>query len=258
MSKMFDDLRRAEEQRKNAQGEGVDEAQTPIEVRPAEPAKPPDPAALNGMPDEFVRELGVLRNSLDKLLSQRKKKALVFTSSSHGEGTTTLVTNFARLLAVQSGERILLLEMNARKPSLFWKMGLKSEVGVTHFLSQQVPFSAIVQKSAGGAFDVAHVGEKDPAKIQLHLDRLYPKLLEEATAAYDTVLVDAPPVVGSPETPPVTAHADGVVLVVQSGRTKREIVSRSLEMIELFDGNVLGVILNRKKYYIPEFIYRRI
>jgi protein-tyrosine kinase len=49
-----------------------------------------------------------------------------------------------------------------------------------------------------------------------------------------------------------------VVLVVQSGKTKREVVQRSLDMIAQFDGDVLGVVLNRKKYYIPDFIYRRL
>jgi Mrp family chromosome partitioning ATPase len=72
------------------------------------------------------------------------------------------------------------------------------------------------------------------------------------------VLVDAPPIVGSPEAPPMAAIVDGVVLVVKSGKTKREVVQRSLDMIAQFDGNVLGVVLNRKKYYIPDFIYRRL
>lgn len=109
-----------------------------------------------------------------------------------------------------------------------------------------------------GAFDVIHVGEHEPTKIQLYLDRVFPKLLEAARRRYDTILVDAPPVVGSPETPPLSSFVDGVVIVIQCGRTKREVVRRSLNMIEQFEGKVIGLVLNRKKYFIPDFIYRRI
>ena len=56
----------------------------------------------------------------------------------------------------------------------------------------------------------------------------------------------------------MTAAMDGIVLVVQCERTKREIVQRALGMIGQFNGKVLGIVLNRKKYYIPEFIYRRL
>jgi Mrp family chromosome partitioning ATPase len=51
---------------------------------------------------------------------------------------------------------------------------------------------------------------------------------------------------------------DGVVLVVHCGRTKRETVERSIKQVQQFRGKVLGVVLNRKRYYIPDFIYRRL
>jgi Mrp family chromosome partitioning ATPase len=54
------------------------------------------------------------------------------------------------------------------------------------------------------------------------------------------------------------AYVDGVVMVVQAGKTKREVVQRSMDAIARYEGNILGVILNRKKYYIPGFLYKRI
>ena len=62
----------------------------------------------------------------------------------------------------------------------------------------------------------------------------------------------------APETPAMTALVDSVVLVVRAGQTKREVVTRALESIDHFDGKVAGIVLNRKKYYIPEFLYRRL
>jgi Mrp family chromosome partitioning ATPase len=106
--------------------------------------------------------------------------------------------------------------------------------------------------------DVVTAGGSDPIKIQLNLERRFPKLLEEARRAYDAVVLDTAPVTTSPETPPLAELVDGVVLVVQSGRTKREVIQRALAILGQFEKTFLGVVLNRKKYYIPEFIYRRL
>jgi Mrp family chromosome partitioning ATPase len=57
---------------------------------------------------------------------------------------------------------------------------------------------------------------------------------------------------------PLSAIADGVVLVVQAGRTKRPVLSRAVELVGKAGGRVLGCVLNRRQLEIPEFIYRRL
>lgn len=263
MSKMFDSLRRAEASRKRKMSNS---APAPEPDKPTigpvpqmEPtARPRDLAQLDGFPNGFLGELGMLKNSLESTNAGGGKRSLLFASSNPGEGTTTIVSSFARLLSVQTSEKVLLVEMNARKPAISLRLGLNGQFGVTHFLDGREPLEAIVQPASNGAFDVVHVGESDPVKIQVNLDRTFPMLLQKALLKYDTVLVDSPPVVGSPEVPPMTAAVDGVVLVVRAGKTKREVVQRSLDMIGQFDAHVLGLVLNRKKYYIPDFIYRRL
>ena len=262
MSKMFDSLRRAEAARKRLL--------SPHETAVSEPAKPtiepspvlkpvtPDLGQLDGFPDEFLRELGILKNSLESILGKGKKQSLMFVGSTSGEGTTTIVSSYAKLLSLQSHEKVLLIEMNARHPSLAHKLGLASHLGVTNYFDGDRTLDAILQDTRQGSFKVISVGQKDPVKVQLHLDRMFPALMQSALQRFDTVLIDAPPVVGSPETPPLSAHVDGVVVVVHTGKTKREVVQRSLSIIGQSDGKVLGVILNRKKYYIPDFIYQRI
>jgi Mrp family chromosome partitioning ATPase len=106
--------------------------------------------------------------------------------------------------------------------------------------------------------DVLHVGRLDATVIQLHLNAVFPRLLEEALRSYDTIIIDAPPIISAPEAAPMTAFADGVVLVVQAGKTKREVVARAMGSIANFKGRIIGVVLNRKRYYIPGFIYKRI
>ena len=273
MSKMFDALRRAEDERRRRLRRMGGQADEPPAVEPAgippldRTAPRPKPAVVKPIrpaegesviPDDFLRELGILRNSIETLMQRKERRTLLFTSSAHEEGTTTLAASYARLVALNTGSRVLLIELNARTPSLFWRMGMSGGEGVTHYMAGGRSLEALVQPAEDAGFDLMHVGERDPAQIQLLLADHFPRLIAEAQQSYDTVIIDAPPIVGSPETPPMAASVDGVVLVVQCERTKREIVQRSIDLVEQMGGRTLGVVLNRKKYYIPDFIYKRI
>jgi Mrp family chromosome partitioning ATPase len=272
---MFDALRRAESERRRK----LDEMAVPgssLEpfVVPARDQAAPSPAPsrlprrelatapslppVDSFPREMLRELGILRNSLEAKLEKKTGRVLMFTSPMHGEGVTALVVAYARLLAMQGDHRVIVIELNARTPALAAWLGLSMPEGVTHYFTSRRPLASLVSRPAGESFDVMHVGIPDATQIQINLERAFPHLMEEALKSYDTVIIDAPPVVVCPETPPLSPFVDGVVLVVHSGRTKRETIDRSVKQIQQFQGRVLGVVLNRKRYYIPGFIYRRL
>ena len=210
------------------------------------------------LPEGLMRELGILRNSLDAVFATKERRTLLFTSATSGEGTTTIATSFAKFLSLQGNERVLVCELNARRPSFTDVFSINGNAGVTEYFSTDKELSTLIQSPASVELDVIHIGRKDPTLIQINLGQVFPRFIEDALSGYDTVIIDAPPVISCPETPAMTPFVDGVVFVVQAEKTKREVAQRSLESIANFDGNVLGVVLNRKKYYIPEFLYKRI
>lgn len=268
---MFEALRRAEETRKQrmmggpyrevptsvAEPSAVHEAGV-LSAAVPQVERPPmvDPAPELRPSDDAYREMGILRNSIDSLLENNAKRSILFTSAAPGDGTTTVANNYAALIAMKGDVRVLLVEMNARKPALARRFGLTGQ-GMTHYLSGRVALTNIVNRTGAG-YDVVHVGDHDPGQIQLLAQKGFPPFMKEAHQRYDVVIVDAPPVFSAPETPPLTPMVDGVVVVLKCNKTKRELVQRSLAMIKQSRGNILGVVLNRKKYYIPEFIYKRL
>jgi Mrp family chromosome partitioning ATPase len=62
----------------------------------------------------------------------------------------------------------------------------------------------------------------------------------------------------SPDAAVLAEVADGVVVVVQAGRTKRPVLTRSVDLVRRAGGRVLGIVLNRRRLEIPGFIYRRL
>ncbi len=270
---MFDALRRAESERKRKLAEtapvsALERADVPriepvVESRATRDSARTvplreGPAAADALSGNLVRELGILRNSLEARLAPGTKRVLMFTSAMHDEGVTTLAVAYSQLLAMHGHERVLLVELNARRPALGDRLGIGPGEGVTHYFGDPRPLASLVRHMSGDGFDVLRVGDADPTQIQIHLERVFPRLREEALRHYDTVIIDAPPVVLSPETPPIAPLVDGVVMVVLCGKTKRETVQRSINLVEQFNGRVLGVVLNRKRYFIPDFIYRRL
>jgi capsular exopolysaccharide synthesis family protein len=256
-------MRRAEDERRRRAARGSESAEPTDPAVRAEPTtdRPivaPRLEQAGQFPAEFFRQLGILRNSIETALAGKNKRTILFARAMSGEGTTTIATNFAKTLALQGGERVLICEMNARNPRFPDVFSTNGDAGVTEYFSATDELSNFVQTSESDDLAVLHVGRKDATIIQLHLNQVFPRLIEESMRNYDTMIIDAPPILNAPETAPMSAFVDGVVVVVQAGKTKREVVTRSMESIQKFNGNVLGVVLNRKKYYIPEFLYKRI
>jgi capsular exopolysaccharide synthesis family protein len=256
MSKMFDDLKKAEESRKGKAAEPEGQEVPSEQSRPIVDLAQPGTSA--GLPDDLFRELGILKNSLESFLEGKGMKSLIFSSSTSGEGATTIAVNYARVLALQGKEKVLLCEVNARKPSFDRIFSLSDSVGVVDVFTGDSSLDSAIHKIKNSNLAVVPVGRPDPSLIQLHMAEVLPGLLERAAKEYTTIVFDAPPISSSPETPAMSRFVDGVVIVVQSGKTKREVVQRSINAVARLDGKVLGVVLNRKKYYIPEFLYKRL
>ncbi len=233
---------------------------TPEAVSQEPPAQDPARTSHNEdtMSEEFLKELGILKNAVDAALKETPRRAIVFTSGNAREGVTTLLTGYAHLVAMSTQKRVLVLEMNARRPAMLWRMGLTHNRGAMDVMAGKCRVDEAIHTLPNAPFDVMPVGDGDAAQLQLLIENGLGRLIAGVRDAYDTVLIDCPPAADCPETPPIASVADGTVVVVHAGRTKREIVQRSVDAIEQTDGRVLGVVLNRKRYYIPNFIYRRI
>jgi len=263
---MFDALRRAEAERLRGRTAGGAERSSDHDARTVAREAPAVltnrlgamGASVEALPEGLVRELGILRNSVETILNKPAHRSIMFTSASHGEGTTTLALGYARLLAAGGGERVLFVEGNARRPSLARRFGFGDVPGFVECVAGKCVLSTVVLHVDAMGIDAVPVGRSDPADLQLHMDTGVPRVLEECVAGWDTVVIDTPPVIISPETPQLAARADGVVMVLRAGHTKYEVAQRALEMLSNVGGKTLGIALNRKRYYIPEFIYERI
>ncbi len=254
MSKIYDALRKAEKGRDRPIERGPDERPR-VTVRPLEESR-----VLTGMNERFRRSLLNLKNAIDSEMKTKASRVVLFTSAVRGEGKTTIVASLARILSLHDSQKLLLVDCAVRDPKLHGLFGMRNEKGVVEYLSGRASFADIVRPVDEGALDLVTAGlcEEVDALQPLFNSEALSLFFKEAASRYDYVLVDSSAVLESPETPLIGSRVDGIVLVVHAAKTRREVIKRAMLMVQKLDGRFIGTVLNRKQYYIPEGIYRRV
>lgn len=254
MSKIFDALRKAESKKS-----GSPRNKREVRVR-REDLEDDESTFLRGVDENFKRGLRNLRNSIDSELKNSDSRVIMFTSAVAGEGKTTIVSFLARMLALGEADRVLLVDCAVVNPEIHTLFGLQNDKGILDYLSGTIPFEEVIRKVDEGVLDIVTTGTRRGADITQPLfnSERMSTFIKATREMYDYVLIDTSAVMDAPETPIIGSYVTGSVIVVQSGKTKREVIKRAMLMIEKLGGRFLGTVLNRKKYYIPEFIYRRV
>ncbi len=254
VSKIYDALRKAERDRGRPGGkpERTTEARAPRFRH--------ESILLAGMDERFHRSLLNLKNSIDSGMKGKESRVILFTSAIRGEGKTTIVASLARVLASGESSKILLVDCAVRNPELHRLFGLGNEKGLVDYLAGRAAIKDVIQIVDQGALDLVAAGTIDGVEGTQMLfgsDR-FAIFIKEVAAAYEYVLVDSSAILEAPETPILGSRVDGIVMVVFAGKTRREVIKRAMTMAEKLDGEFIGTVLNRKRYHIPEFIYRRV
>ncbi|HER43477.1 MAG TPA: tyrosine-protein kinase family protein [Candidatus Eisenbacteria bacterium] len=255
MSKIYDALRKAENEKNRKRA-------TPARGRP--PSRKidahRDSGLLRGMDENFRRALLTLRNTIESETKERNTRSIVFTSAVGGEGKTTILSAFARVLSIGRGERILLVDCSIRKPKLHKLFDVDNDKGIIDYLEGRAELPEIVHHVESAGLDLVTAGFAEDVDISMPVfnSERMTLFMREVSEAYEYVLFDTAAVLEAPETPIISSYSDGVIMIVHVGKTRREVIKRAMLMIEKLEGRFIGTILNRKKYHIPEFIYRRV
>ena len=182
-----------------------------------------------------------LRTNLSFYSLDAPLRTLVVTSPAAGEGKSSTVANLAVTMA-QSGRRTVLVDCDLRRPTLHELFGLKMTPGLTSVALDETVDLPLQQTSVENLWLLSS-GPKPPNPADLlgaaRMDRLIDQLLERA----DFVLFDAPPVMAAADAAILGAKVDGVLLVIQAGKTRRDHSERARELLEKAKVRVIGAAL---------------
>jgi capsular exopolysaccharide synthesis family protein len=205
-----------------------------------------------------------IRTAIFFSIPAEEAKILLVTSGGPAAGKTTTAANLATIIA-QSGKRVLLVDADFRRPMVHHIFGLSQERGLSSVLVGEAGFDESVQKSMENLevlenLDLLSSGPKPANPTELLETRSMRKFLAAMREKYDRVIIDLPPVLFVSDAAILGAQADGVVLVVRSGKSTCAHASRARKQIEKVKGRIIGGILNDVKvtrlgHYYSDYFY---
>ena len=185
-------------------------------------------------------------------------KTILFTGTTHGDGSSTTAINFATTLARDCKLKVLLVDVNLRTPSLHEVFKIDKTSGLSDLLTNSGQMASPVRKVGPGNLYVLPCGGDHSGPVSLFESGRFEQFLKTMRESFDYVILDAPPVPAFSESRVICGKVDGVILVVKSGKTRHQVALRVKKELQEAGGKILGVVLNKRRFYIPEWIYRRL
>ena len=192
----------------------------------------------------FSESYRSVRTSLQFSTSHGVPQTLLITSSSPGEGKSTASYMIARNFT-EIGKRVLLLDIDMRKPSLHKKLVLDNSVGLSSFLSGAVPLTDIIQTCDIEGLSVITTGPLPPNPAELLLNENMQKLLGFALENYDQIIIDGPPVMGLADAPIISSSVEGVLIVIEAGETRKGMAVNAVKRLRSARAHIIGTLINK-------------
>jgi capsular exopolysaccharide synthesis family protein len=201
----------------------------------------------------FAESMRIFRTSIQLSSTSRGSRVIAITSCQPGEGKSTLSMNLAAALA-QGGKRVILVDTDMRRPSVYWRLGLTDKKGLSEFLTGLETLDGVIQTHKTlGTLDVIPSGICPPLPADLLASEQMKTFVAELRARYDYVIFDSPPALSVTDPLIVASLSDGLVLVIRQGYCTRAMLSRAGEIFRDVGVKVYGFVLNGVDASLPEY-----
>lgn len=187
-----------------------------------------------------------LRTSILLSTAGHAPKSLLITSSLPSEGKTTTATNTAISLA-QTGAKVLIVDADMRRPRLHNVFNITNGEGLSTLLSSEstdAEVKRVVKVDEGTQMHILTSGPIPPNPAELIGSEQMASLLTRLQKHYTHVVIDSPPITSFTDGVLIASMVDGVILVVHSGKSSRQVVRRAKQLLQDVGSRILGVVLN--------------
>jgi capsular exopolysaccharide synthesis family protein len=189
----------------------------------------------------------LLRTNIGFASASSEIDRLVVSSPGPGEGKSTIVANLGVVMA-QGGRSTAIIDADLRKPTLHRIFGVPGDQGVTTLLTNpEVPWQEHAAKVALPGLFLIPSGPVPPNPADLVSSERFRQLIANVLQDVDLVIIDSPPILSASDSLAIAAHADGLLLIAQSGRTRSDTLRHAARSINQGGVRLVGVVLNRIK-----------
>ncbi len=201
-----------------------------------------------------------LRTNIVFSAADRQLKTIVVSSANPREGKTTSVIYLGTTMA-QSGQRVLLIDTDMRRPRLHTSLGVPRQKGLTNLIVGDHDYDDVIKTTDIPNLFVLPCGPLPPNPAELLMSNRFVAVLKELEKRFDRIILDSPPLQVVTDAVVLSKQTDGVILVVHADKTLRDDIHRSARQIRGVGGTIFGVIVNaivpdqRSGYYYSYYGY---
>jgi Mrp family chromosome partitioning ATPase len=237
MSKTYEALKRAEALR----------AQQQPEASTAAAAAPVTDLPVGGADDLYELRRRLIASAVGDAV-----RTVLVVSALHGEGASSTACLLARAMADRGRSRALLVDLNLRTPSLSRMLKAPGKDGITSVVTGGRPIAEVTQVTPFDGVRVVTAGNGYAHAIDVIDNARTLETVGDLGRLSDVVFIDAAPVTLYPDARALAPLVDGVILVIEADITPVAVANRAVELIRDTGANLLGVVLNKRRDYIPD------
>lgn len=173
------------------------------------------------------------------------RKVFGFTSSIPGEGKSTATLNTALSIAEQE-KKVLFIDSDLRKSVIHKRLNMHYHtVGLSEYLAGKKELDEIICSTNVDYFDIIFSGDYPPNPAELLGRSRLDNLIQACRNDYDYIIIDTPPIGSVIDAALISKCCDGIVVVIEAGKTDAKLVKRSIQKLEQLECPIAGTVLNK-------------
>ncbi len=200
----------------------------------------------NAQFSHFLEAIRVLNTNIQLLSSDRPIHSVAISSSTPGDGKST-ISLFVAQTAAAMGKKVLLVDADMRKPQVHRRLNLPNQSGLSNLIAQNLSSEDVINSQPIPelpGLSILTAGKIPPDPTKLLSSEKMKGLIKYFEDIFDLVIYDTPPVLGLADTTLLTPKTDGLILVTRIEKTERSALTQALDNLKLSRVNVLGIVAN--------------
>ena len=207
--------------------------------------------------EDMDAEMLALYQAVESLLAKIPRKLVMFMGSLPGEGTSTLARGFATLAAEHMNKRVLIFDADRQAPNQKNFFGVSNQSGWQDSTDTDGIQDVICQIGASRLY-LCPSSNNVTISPEIFDTRTIAATMASLRERFDLVVIDAPPPQQAPDGLALAPHVDGVILVVEAENTRWKVAENTKNRLMASRAKILGMVFNKRHYYIPDYFYRRL
>lgn len=196
-----------------------------------------------------------LRTNLQYFNHEKPLKSLLITSTIAKEGKSTIVSNLGIIFS-QKGFKTVLVDADLRKPVLHKFFNVDIDNGLTDLMiNHDIPIGKMIKKTSIENLHLLTAGSIPPNPTDLLESKRMKTIQKQLEADFDIVLFDSPPIMVVTDAVVLSRILDGVLLIVEAKKAKRDAVRAAKGVIDHVGGRLLGAVLNKARFSRMDHLY---